>query len=417
MKYANSLKYMNGFASAPAEEDISRKRVSELCNSLGRINIGAGFICIPEGAGGHGVAVLLERIIAVSGYRVGRITSCEDFDSRVSVYVNGEIPPIEDYNKAVAELKGAVLRSKEEYYKQEVTFALALLLCKLSDCDYIILEGLGNDKYSLDSVCAPYDLIIMPTVYCNDNPAQTLKHLCEAIRRGVREVISGNQKSEVYNIISNACAMSGVRLYIPVKSQFVTRELTPRRIGFDYNGKEGYTMKSPSCILRDCAMIAIEASLAIRRSGIKMPWNAIINGLATATGMSSFEVISASPMIVTDSSSSREEAELLLKTLEEVSADASSVVLAVKCRDEKHLEELVDVFAEVNVSKLIILSDSPLSDSFLAANGYDDTVCEDVGEVAAKALALSEQNSLVVCLGSVSFADAVKAEMLRIMSY
>lgn len=417
MKYANSLKYMNSFALADDESSISRKRVSELCNSLGRINIGVRFICLPEGAGGHGAAVLIERIIAVSGYRVGRITSCERFDSRASVYVNGEIPSIEDYNKAVAELKSAVLRSKEEYCRQEATFALSLLLCKLGDCDYVILEGLGNDRYSLDSVCAPYDLIIMPTVYSNDNPAQAVKPLCEAIRRGVREVISGNQKSEVYNIISNACAMSGVRLYIPVKSQFATRELTPRRISFDYGGREGYTMKSPSYILRDCAMIAIEASLAIRRSGVKMPWNAIMSGLSTATGMSSFEMISASPMIVTDSSSSRDEAELLLKTLEEISADMTSVALSIECRDEYHLKALVGAFSKVDISSLAILCDEPVSDEVIAELGGIATVCNSLEEVSKASLAMAEQNSLVLCLGSVSFADSIKGEMLRIMSY
>ena len=416
MKYANSLKYMNGFALAKDSSDISRKRVGELCINLGRVNIGTRFICLPEGAGGHGTAVLLERIIAVSGYKVGRITSSEAFDSRASVYINGEIPSIEDYNKSVAELKSAVMRSGEEYCREEVTFALSLLLCKLGDCDYVILEGLSNNRYSLDSVCAPYDLIIMPTIYGENNPGETVKPLCEAIRRGVREVISGNQKSEVYNIISNACAMSGVRLYIPVKSQFVTKELTPRKIGFDYGGREGYFLKSPSCILRDCAMIAIEASLAIRRSGVKMPWNAIVGGLSTATGMSSFEMISASPMIITDSSSSREEAELLLKTLDELSV-TSGVAVCVKCRNSEHLGELLSAFSGKEITQLAILSDTPISAEELQTYVEQVSICNNVSDIAENVLKMSETEKTVLCFGSVSFANALKNEMLKLMSY
>ena len=416
MKYANSLKYMNSFILAQNETDISRKRVADLCLNLGRINIGTRFICLPVGAAGHATAVLLERIIEVSGYNVGRITSCENFDSRLSVYINGKIPEIEDYNKAVSELKATVLRSGEEYNRQEATFALSLLLCRLCDCDYVILEGLSNANYSLDAVCSPYDLIIMPTVYGESDPAEDLKPLCEAIRRGVREVISGNQKSEVYNIISNACAMSGVRLYIPVKSQFVINELTPRKICFGYGGRDGYSMKSPSCILRDCAMIAIEASLAIRRSGVKMPWNAIVNGLATVSGMSSFEMISASPMIITDSSSNSSEAELLVKTINELSVDTSSLSLCVKCRDAEHLSELLSSFKEANISRLAVMWDADAS-AELTIDGISVTVCKSCEEMASSAIEMSKVSNLVLCIGSVSFADSVKNEILRNMLY
>ena len=416
MKYANSLKYMNSFIPARNEADISRKRVTDLCLSLGRINIGTRFICLPGGAAGHGTAILLERIIAVSGYNVGRITSCESFDSRLSVYVNGKTPEIEDYNKAVAELKSAVLRSGEEYNRQEATFVLSLLLCRLCDCDYVILEGLSNVNYSLDAVCSPYDLIIMPAVYGDNDPTEELKPLCEAIRRGVREVISGNQKSEVYNIISNACAMSGVRLYIPVKSQFVVNEMSLRKICFGYGGREGYSMKSPSCILRDCAMIAIEASLAIRRSGVKMPWNAIVSGLANVSGMSSFEVISASPMIITDSSSNKCEAELLVKTLNELSIDVSSLSLCVKCRDTENLSDLLSAFSGVSVSRLAVLVDGVGIDE-LKVDTANVTVCKNCEEIASEAIEMSKVGDLVLCIGSVSFADSVKNEILRHMMY
>ena len=233
MKYANSLKYMNGFMPAASPTEISVKRVSELCARLGKINVGTPCICLPVGSAGHACAVMLESVISSSGHTVGRITSVHGYDSRQSIMINGEVAPIEDYNKAVAEIKSAINKDPDGgYTKEETTFVLGLLLCKLLCCEYILLEGLSCEDYTLDSVCAPYDLIVMPTVYELDGATERVKTLCDAIKRGTREVISGNQKSEVYNRISTACVLNGIRLYIPVKAQFEVKEVTSRRIDF-----------------------------------------------------------------------------------------------------------------------------------------------------------------------------------------
>ena len=241
MKYSNSLKYMNSFPAADGAGNISQKRALELCLDLGRINAGMRCICLPEGGSGHAIAVLLESVIKNAGHCVGRVTSVGGFDSRSSICVDGEAPSIEDYNRAVAELKSAVQRKPDAgYTKEETTFALGLLLCRISGCEYVILEGLSGKDFSLDSVCAPYDLIVMPTVYDSENAAEKVRTLCDAVRRGTREVVSGNQKSEVYNAISNACAISGVRLYIPVKAQFEVGEITSRKLTFSYCGREGF---------------------------------------------------------------------------------------------------------------------------------------------------------------------------------
>lgn len=412
MKYANSLKYMNAFAPASAELEISHARALELCERLGRIHTGSRYICLPEGSAGHAIAMMLEAVIRHAGHTVGRITSVGGFDPRGAIYVNGEIPSIEVFNRAVTELKTAARKDPEQVYaREEAVFVLGQLICKMEDCDYVILEGLSCERYCLDRICAPYELIVMPTVYESEHATERVKTLCEAIRRGTREVVSGNQKSEVYNKISNACAMSGIRLYIPLKAQFEAERISSRSLEFSYSGRGGYTLRSPSHLLRDCAMTVIESALALRRGGVKIPWSSIAAGISAVSGAGCFEMLSASPIIVTDTAESGEELSLLLKTAEEVlNVEGKSLSF---CLPQGALGAL-DVLSGRSLGSLVILCEDGELDG--GALGAEQVIAAKTVKEAAKAVVGMGADDVMLCFGSVGFAVAMKSEIVRILN-
>ena len=404
MKYSNSLKYMNGFPEAGAMSEMSVKRVLELCLALGKVNVGLRCVCLPEGSSGHAVAVMLESVIKSSGHSIGRITSVRRFDSRSSIYIDGEIPSIVDYNAAVAELKNAVKKNPDAgYTREETTFVLGLLLCRMCGCEYVILEGLSGKDYSLDAVCAPYDLIVMPTVYDNDSSSDKVKVLCDAVRRGTREVVSGNQKSEIYNAISNACAISGVRLYIPVKAQFEVDEVAARKLTFSYSGREGFSLRSPSYLLRDCAITVIESALALRRGGVKLPWSDITTGLSSASETCCFDMIAISPLLLIDSASSPDEAAMLIKTAEATLGEDALRGVAIAIPEDA--EGIEKAFADKETSRVMVLSAVAGSECF-----------DTMKKLASEVVSLWRQGTGVLCLGGVGFALDIKNEILKLIN-
>ena len=419
MKFVNSIKYINSFEKAPEAASISQKRIRDLCSALGRVNLGIKYISLPKCTAGHACAIMLESVIKTAGYKVGRITSVADFDPRASVYIDRELANIDDFNKCVAEIRAYVKLNREEtFYKEEIVFALSLLLCKLSDCVYVILEGLSDKSYSIDAICAPYDLIIMPTVYGTTDAAETIRPQCEAIRRGTREVISGNQKSEIYNTISNACAMSGVRLYIPVKSQFSVTELSSRKLAFEYGGKDGYLLRSPSRILRDCAMTVIEASLAIRRDGVKLPWNAISQGLAAVTDTACFDMISLSPVIIADAASNAEEIGLLLKTCDDVGIKDKKFSVCVKCASTEELDAVVNALDGIEIDRLMLVSNGEILADDIRYDADEISIFKNTLDASKDIYSsISAQKSSLLCLGSLDFAISMKAELVKLMSF
>ena len=409
MKYSNSLKYMNGFQPSESSADISQKRAALLCASLGKINVGLRSIYLPHSGSGHALAVMLEAVMLSAGHRVGRITSAFDFDSRASVYICGEIPSIEDYNGAVEELKSAVKRNPDvPFTREETTFALGLLLCRMTGCEYVILEGLSGADYSLDALCAPYELIIMPTVYGNSASCD-IKCLCEAIRRETREVVSGNQRSEVYNTISNACAMSGARLYIPVKAQFEVKEVSSRNLSFSYVGREGFSIKNPSYMLRDLAITVIESALALRRGGVRLPWSSIIEGLSSVTNTCCFDMLSLSPKLILDTATFSEEAALVVKTADELWGEGS-LDGATVCAAASSLGAL-DAFKEGSTGEVIVFNRDGNADI------NDNVKCFDTLQKTAKAVCFDMfTGKNVVCFGDVGFISSLKTELLKLMN-
>jgi len=415
MRYANLIKYMNSFAPSLTGADISQRRLYELCEKLGRVNIGTRYIWLPDGSAGYAASIMLESVIKSAGYTVGRITSTGGFDSRAVVYINGEIPSIDDYNKAVTELKGVVQKMSEEtYLKEEMSFVSGLLLCKMGSCEYVILQGLSGEGYSLDAVCAPYDLIVIPTVYESLQNSDRLKILCDAIKRGCREVVSGNQKSDIYNRISNACSVGGLRLYIPVKSQFELTDITSRSIGFKYGEKDGYSLKSPSLMLRDCAMTVIESALAIRRSGMKLPWSSIKTGLATATATGCFDMLSVSPKIIIDSARSADEASLVLKTADEVWGRQEKLYFCVGVGKRSELESFLAAFADRKIQGVIVVCEDEFDVEGL--ENASVTVCQKSREAAKLLPESCPGDALVLCFGGVDFAFGIKTELLNKMN-
>ncbi len=402
MKYVNSLKYMKSFEPSSKPSDISLTRAGILCELLGRVNINTKSIFIPGGPSGYMTAVMLESVIKSEGYRVGRITSEFGFDVRKMVWIDGSPAEIEDFNRAVAELKGKVLTVPDQSFTAEETaFALSLLICRMNDCKYIIFEGMSSEEHDLASLCAPYDIVVVPEI--KDVNDSSLGVVCKAISHGTRAIVSANQKIPVYNKLSSV-ARTGINL--TAKKSFAVNSISSIRLDFSYGNRDGYSIKSPSLMLRDSAMLVIDTAQAIRRDGVKVQWSNIESGLSSAVGTTAFETFSVSPLMLFDSACDEYSVQMLLSTMEEVfgrgSLDSLSVCIPVSAMDCLSLFDRIDTLAIVGEF------DGEVSD----VNAENIIYYKDM-KSAAKHLKNEIRNGKnTVAFGSVAFALELKEELL-----
>ena len=402
MKYVNSLKYMHSFEPSVTLSDISLSRTAALCELLGRVNIHTKSIFIPSSAAGYMTSVMLESVIRREGYRVGRITSEFGFDCRKMVYINGAPASIEDFNRAVAELKIKVTEaSDQEFLAEEAAFALSLLLCRMNDCRYIILEGMSKEDCDLASLCAPYDIVIVPEIREDDD--STLAVVRRAISQAPRAIVSANQKIPVYNKLAGV-AKTGINL--TAKKSFEVNYLSSIRLDFSYGNRDGYTIKSPSIVARECAMLVIDAAQAIRRDGVKVQWSNIEAGLAGATNTGAFETFSVSPLMIFDSASDEYGILMLRSTIDEVfgegSLESSSLCLPKSAIAAMPRFDGVD--------KLIVVGDVLYDDvSWISAQSI--ICCKDLRSAAKALKANIREGKNTVALGSAAFVLELREEL------
>ncbi len=416
MKFTNCQKYMREFPHAASPAELSGVRLRLLCETLGRVQLGARYICLPADGGGHACAKLLEGAILQAEHSVGRLSAAFGFDDRESILIGGKQASLDAYCKAVTELKGAVLRCGEGFFYEEAVVAVGLLICKLEGCDTVILEGLSGKDYALDAVCAPYDLIVMPTVYAEREGQTLIRPYCEAIRRGTREVVSGNQRSEIYNCISTACVTDGIRLYLTKKAQLEVTELTLRHMSFNYGGKESYSLRSPSERLCDCALTVIESALALRRGGLKMPWSAIIGALSAPNDTGCFDLMSRDPDLILDSANSKEEVLSLLKTLDAVFS-ARGLDLCLCVGKETRLSDLLEAFEGREIKSLTVLAHEGETLSVKGLSCANMTFCKTAADAARASVEAVGKEGTLLCFGALIPLREVKSEIVHILGH
>ena len=381
MKYVNSLKYMNSFEPSGSLSDISLSGAAALCELLGRVNINTKSIFLPSGMAGYTTSVMLESVIKSEGYRVGRITLEFGFDCRKMVYIDGAQANIEDFNRAVAELKAKVNGVPDrKFSREEASFALSLLLCRMNDCKYIILEGMSCEDFELASLCAPYDIVIVPEI--RDVNDKALSVVCRAISRGTRAIVSANQKLPVYNKLSSV-SKTGINL--TAKQSLTVKNISSIRLDFSYGNRDGYTIKTPSLIGRECAMLVIDAAQAMRRDGVKVQWANIEAGLASAMNLGACDTFSVSPVMLFDSASDEYGVSLLKSTLDEVFGNSSLENLSI-CAPVAALPILSSF---EGVASLILVGEQDSNES--NAMAQEALCCKDL-KAAAKQLKANIKN-------------------------
>jgi hypothetical protein len=217
-------------------------------------------------------------------------------------------------------------------------------------------------------------------------------------------VVSGNQKSEIYNQISNSCVINGIRLYIPVKAQLEITEVSARKLGFNYGGREGYSLRSPSGILRDVAITVIESALALRRGGVKLPWDSIASGIGAVSSTRCFDLISASPLVVADSAESIGELEVALKTAHELWGDRPVTLMVGGNRVGEIVSSLPSL--EREFAKVVAVGE---------ASG--DCICaQNIKEAVDAVIPTGGADGVILCIGGIGFAQDIKAEIVKTFS-
>ena len=295
MKYNILIKHVNSIPSATEENRVDISRIQMLCEKLGRVNVGGGYIYTFGGMYAHTSGLVLESVLKSSGYPVARITDAYGFDIKKSIYIDGISPGIEEFTSILTYIRDILKKNKDiSFLREEVVFAFCLYVSKILGAKYVILENTREDTRPMFEICAPFNFAILPKLY-GDAGMEEIERISACIDKVNRGVVTGNNQQ--YNYLSSKCHKAGIRLSIHRSVEIADEKM--RQQTFVYNKRE-YTLKSSSPIFRDAAISALELVEMMKNHGAKIPPSSILDGIKSLGNCGCIEVVSLSPMIISD---------------------------------------------------------------------------------------------------------------------
>ena len=404
MKYNILVKYVNSFPSAFCGESISYERLAILCDELGRVNVGEGYINIFGGAYAHACGCALEAVLCCAGYSVCRISDVYEYDVRECVYINGKEPSMDDYVRVITHIRSIVKKhSYAKFLKEEISFAFSLYMAKLMGSKYIILENTTPIGEYISEICPSYSYAVIPKVY-DDVSEENLNKKGAIIDKVTRGVVTGN--NNFYGFFSDKCQRSGIRLSIHRSFDSINESNRSRTI---CQGNREYFLNSSSEILRDGIISAIELIEILKIHGAKIPPATITEGINSLSSCGLMDILSSSPIVISDISSSNSELMLLGQRIREIHEKGSleKVCLVVERSNTDVLERLKRYVGNISVELCAVLSDIAI-EGIRCAKNYK--------ELAAAIIEKGKLGGSVLIIGKYEFVQNAKGAFRTVMN-
>ena len=413
MTYTRAERYLRAAGTSATPEQFLA-----LCMRLGRIHTGIRKICVNSGQAGRCRMDYLESILLSAGYRVGRWTHAESDGLRSRIRIDGK--PIA--HKQVSDLTEQIMNEIDgmrreagadqmpEFDGEQRLCALALMAFCCHGCDFILFDIAEDCKKDPMWVASPFTLV-MPCGFGTRDTVLAKKQateICQAIRRGTREVITGFVGGEVYNLISQACAGAGSRLTVPAKSEAVISQSSLARTEFTYRTRGPYVMHSSYAVQMEAVLACIEACYALRRDGVRLPGPAMIAGVQRASAPVCFEVLTVRPGVIVNAAGTPEEYRAMLAALEEKKASfGGQVVLCTQVGRDSVQNAVSKAFSAESAS-------FSLTEVICVKDKGDREVPDalTLKQAAKRILTYTDEQVTVLCVGDVAFAHGIREAVL-----
>ena len=451
MTYHNAEKYIIG-AREGADERYSHDRIAYVASLLGAPQKKLNYIHLAGSNGKTICSALLSSVLAKSGYNVCTITLSKQFDVKENIRHNASPISIEELTDMVQTVSSAVNRMKDNVARAKALLSVeeelpeelsdipeALLaddaMLTLTRAEIILLAGMcfyaqhGCEICVIESTHSATDpsLFLKPpfaAVICGAIPNEDRKQIARIrtyIRRGITEIVSAPQNAFAHKTISDICAEINCRFTVPVRSSLTVKQLSLIGTSFVYGG-ESYKLSLCGRFQTTNAITVIEIVKMLRRCGFDIPTEKEKEGLSSVKIKSRFEVLSASPTIIADSTYKLEAVETVCESFFDFSEITGRYVkLCLPC-DAELINTYIDRLSERGYKIPIIYTitkDESEKQAVSAGIPADYTVeFLPTPKATAKALLSSlERDDVLIVSGRYSFTDPVRLEIMRALAF
>lgn len=416
MTYNEALSYIHSVywkGSRPGLE-----RISELAQMLGNPQDKLRFVHVAGTNGKGSFCAMTASILSEAGYKVGLFTSPYVLRFNERIRINGEDIPDADLACITEYVKGFADKMSDSPTEFELISAIAFEYFARCGCDIVVLEcGMGGRLDSTNIIKNPLLSVITGisldhTAYLGDTVGKIAYEKAGIIKNGC-PVLFCSDNSEALDVIEKRSAECNSPLYLVDRSTFRLISATLYGSEFNYSDCSGLHIPLLGAYQPHNACNAVRAIEILRERGLDIPQKAVYNGLSRVVWHARFELLSKSPVIISDGGHNPEGVHAAIESVRMYFKDERVIFITGVMADKDYIHMVSDM-SSVAEHAFCVRPDNPraLSAESLASvfeeNGISAQACESVESAVSSACKLAtEQNRPVVALGSLYMYEAV----------
>ncbi len=417
MNYTEALEYIHSINWTFCKPGL--ERIGELCAALGNPQRKLRFVHVAGTNGKGSFCSMLESVLRHAGYKVGLYTSpyIKVFNERMRV--DGENISDEALAKITEEVRPIADAMTDKPTEFELITAIAFLYFAREGCEVVVLEaGMGGRLDSTNIIDTSILSVITGisldhTAFLGDTVEKIAAEKAGIIKEKVPVLFGGSDEAAA-KVIEKRAAERSARFLRPDYSLIKNLSSTLRGTSFEYKKRE-VKLNLLGLYQPRNASLVLEAIDILKDGGMKIPENAVFEGLSDARWSARFEIINHSPLIIFDGAHNPEGISSATESIKHYFGAEKVIVVSGVLRD-KDYNFIAEKLARVASSAYTITPDNPRA---LPAESFAELLCslgvsakpsETIrGALAGAVRRADETGEAIVCLGSLyTYVDVIR---------
>lgn len=309
MTYFNAVKYVKSAPNVTPKNSAVSDRISALCKALGNPQKQVKYVRLAGSNGKTICARMLTSILNKANIPSGCLSMPIHEEIRDNIRINGEPISMEETVEYISAVKAAVATinaNAESVFgghfsatAHEILLFAALLAFNAHRCAICLIESdhKGEDP-SRFLPSPPFAAVI-----CGIIPSSNRREVARIrsyVSKGMHEIVAAPQDEKAFAVLQETCAAAGCRPTQANMSNLSINRLTLGGTDFSYKGRS-YSLQVCGKFQAANAILAIESAKMLLRYGLVIEHKHIVEGLAEVKAPCKFEILSAYPTIIADS--------------------------------------------------------------------------------------------------------------------
>jgi len=423
MNYDEAMSYLKNLTKFGWNPGL--QRIRKLMSLLGNPEKQLKVIHIGGTNGKGSTSAMIASILQKAGYRVGLFTSPHLHAYTERIQINRVQISQERLVNLVNTVKPYMDQMVEEGFEHptefEVYTALALLYFAQEKVDFAVIEvGMGG---AIDSTNVVEPLVAVITNVGMDhmdylgNTLEEIARVKAGIIKPGCKVVTAADRPEVLKIITEECQKKQVELIrVGTDVKYEVKSLSAEGTAFNLHGLGQDLAGLVTSLIGYHQAIngatAVTAILALEHFGIRIPLEAIREGLAQTEWAARLEVIRKKPLVLLDAAHNVDGAVTLRQALEEI-FKYDKLVLLIGMLADKERQKVMEILGPLASAIVVTKPNNPRaldwqSMAEIARNFTPEVYLEEkVEDAVEKGLTLVGPDDLLCITGSIYMvADA-----------